>query len=143
MYKPDEYLSVYIHTKLENPNKQILLRQYKASIVEGVDRLVKLGRGRTTISNQSDWDVVDEIIRFFVREWPSEWKEFTDTVPDIRHTRRSGGWSKTKNIMYVASLPWRLERLIQRVFPLHEYNKKFIHSLIKRYKIFKIGGEQN
>lgn len=143
MYIPDKYLGVYIHEKLSKPKKVIVLKQFKKSIVEGVDRLVELGRGRTNISTQSDWDLLDEIVKFFMKEWPGEWKQFADTVPDIRRTRRSGGYSKSGEMRYLAALPNRLERLIQRVFPQHEYSKEFVNRLIKRYKIFKIGGEQN
>jgi hypothetical protein len=44
---------------------------------------------------------------------------------------------------YVGALPNRLERLIKVIFPYQHWNKEFVNKLVKRFKIFKVGGENN
>ena len=134
----DPYAPLYAHEKMVNPDKRIVLRSYKRSVAEGVDRLVELGRGRQSISTDSDWRVLEEVIRFFISEWPDEWSDFEKTIPTIRSTRNDGGLSKTKEIKYVGALPPRLERLIKVIFPNQSWDKKFLYSLVKRFKIFKV-----
>jgi hypothetical protein len=139
----DPFMPLYAYEKLTDPKKNIVLRQYRKSLVEGVDRLVEKARGRQAVATESDWALIEDIIKFFRNEWPDEWIEFENAVPDIRHSRGAGGYSKSKEIKYVGSIPRRLDRLIKKIFPYQQWDKKFVNSLVKRFKIFKVGGEMN
>lgn len=136
----DPYEKLYKYEQVTNPNVVIGYRVHKKSDVEAVDRLVLKSRGRQEVKTESDWQLLGDIITFFADRWPVDWAQFAKAVPDIRTTRRAGGYSKSKEIKYVASLPYKLERLIKTCFPMQQFDKKFVYSLIRRYKIFKIGG---
>jgi hypothetical protein len=139
----DPFTPLYTYEKITNPEKQLVLRAYKKNLVEGVDRLVEKGRGRQSITTESDWALLEEIVKFFIKEWPHEWLDYKKTIPDIRQTRKSGGYNSNKEMKYVGALPNRLERLIKVIFPYQHWNKEFVNKLVKRFKIFKVGGENN
>ena len=69
-----------------------------------------------------------------------EWHEFKTSIPDIRRTRSEGGYSQTKEIKYIASVPPRFMKMVKVIFPAQEWDKKFMTKFIKRFPLFKIGG---
>lgn len=139
--KLDPFLPLYEAEKLMNPSKKMWWIQVRKQDVEDIDRIVELSKGnRDTIKTESDWQVFNELLKFFIYRWPSEFEEFKKTIPQIRATRRDGGYSANKEMMYIASLPPKLERLIKTVFPAQQFNKNFIYKLISRYTIFRVGG---
>lgn len=108
--------------------------------IQAIDQLVKIGRGRQTITSDSDWMVVAKIFEFWTRRWPQEWQEFGSTIKDIRETRlNKQGMSESGDTKYVGALPLRLMKIIQIIFPLQQFNKKFVNNLVKRIKIIKVG----
>lgn len=127
-----------------NPDAPLYYRAFKRGDVEAVDRLVELSHGhRDVVKTDEDWRVLEELIKFYVYRWPDEWKQFKATVPEIRETRRAGGYSQSKEIKYMGALPPRLERLIKRIFPMQQYDKKFTTKLFNKFTVFKVGGEGN
>lgn len=142
--KTDPYMEFYAAHKVMNPEDRLMLRAFRVQDVEDVDKLVQLSRGkRETVKTESDWHVLSELIVFYIQRWPQEWMEFRNTMPDIRKSRNARGYSKSKEIKYVASIPLRLERLIKAIFPMNQFNKKFSYEFIRRFKVFQVGGEQN
>lgn len=141
----DPYMEFYAAHKQLNPQDRIMLRAFRKSDVEDVDELVRISRGnRQTVKTQADWEVVENIIRFYIKRWPQDWAEFARSMPDIRQSRNPGGMSKSKNMVYLAAIPLRLERLIKIIFPFNQVNSKFSHELIRRFgKGFQVGGVQN
>lgn len=139
----DPYVKLYEFEKATKPHLAMVWRQYQQRDVNFVDKLVHLSRGRQTVSTESDWKALEEVIKYYSQRWPEEWREFERTVEDIRLSRSSGGYSQSKEIKYTASIPARLERMIKIAFPHQQFDKKFIAGLVKRYKIFKVGGEKN
>jgi hypothetical protein len=142
--KVDPYLSQYVWEKSVNPDAPIVWRQYQREVVEDVDRLVELAHDKTghreNVASQKDWEVVEELINFFAKKWPKEYWEFRKSIPDIRSSRRDGGYSEHKLMMYVAALPPRLERLIKAIFPAQQFNKQFTWKLIRKFPLLKVGG---
>ena len=137
-------MEFYAAHKTINPQDKITLRPFLKRDVESVDKLVKLSRGsRDYVQTESDWQVICSLIEFFIQRWPNEWMEFRNTMPDIRETRRSGGYSQSKEILYLLALPFRLERLIKIIFPNNKFNKKFSYEFIRRFKAFRVAGEGN
>jgi hypothetical protein len=134
----DPFTPLYTYEKMKDPSKHLVIRAFKKSLVMGVDRLVELARGRDSISTDSDWMVLERVVEFYANEWPEEWAEFVKTIPDIRATRNEKGLSVSKEIKYVGAIPPRLERLIKVVFPHQVWDKKFLYSLVRRFKIFKV-----
>lgn len=140
----DPHLSTYIYVKKTNPKAPIVWRQYERRLVDSVDRLVELAHGeRDLVKSLKDWEIVIEIVKFFADEWPDEWNSFKATIPDIRHTRREGGYSETGEIKYVGAIPPRLMRMIKAIFPLQEFDKRFVNKFVSKFPLFKVGGEQN
>ena len=139
--KPDTFLLFYKLEKEQNPDSKLYWLAMRRKDIEDVDRLVELSHGnRENIKSAEDWKILEEVLAFFVRRWPEEFAQFKTTIPKIRASRKPGGYSDSKEMMYVASLPPRLERLIKSVFPHQQFNKTFIYKLISKYKIFRIGG---
>jgi len=142
--KPDPYMEFYATHKALHPEQPMVLRAFRKQDVEEVDALLALSRGnREAVKTDSDWQVLNELIVFYIRRWPSEWMEFRKTMPGIRQTRGSGGYSASREIRYVASIPLRLERLIKAIFPKNQFSKKFTSEFIRRYKAFQVGGVGN
>ncbi len=142
--KEDPYITMAALQKMEDPESKIFMRAFRAKDVDDVDKLLEISRGnREVVKTDNDWNVLANLVVFYIKRWPSEWEEFRKTLPDIRKSRRAGGYSKTKEILYVASLPFRLERLIKVIFPYQQYDKKFMWEFVKRFKIFRVAGEQN
>ena len=140
--KTDPYIPVYAYEKQQNPNAPIVWRQFERSVVDDVDRIVELAHGnRDEITLESDWEVFEELLKFYSKRWPQEFKEFCQSVKEIRRTRSYKGYSKSKEMMYVGSIPERFMRIVKVVFPKQQFDKKFIWKMVKRYKIFKVGGE--
>jgi len=140
--KPDTFTPFYILEKQRHPDKKLWWLQVRQKDLDDVDKLVALSHGnRDTVQSPQDWDIIEELLKFFVTRWPREWEEFAKVIPQIKGTRRTGGYSKSKEMMYLASLPPRFERLIKAVFPLQQFNKDFIYKLVNKFKVFKVGGE--
>ena len=141
---PDQYEPFYIHEKITNPNAKLYWAQFKRGDVEAVDHLVRLSHGkRERCLTESDWTVLENVFDFFTKRWPKEYQEFKNTIPDIRSTRRAGGLSESGGIKYLAALPPKLERLIKVVFPMQQFDKRFMDKLIRRFRLIKVGGERN
>jgi hypothetical protein len=142
--KPDSYLPFYILEKQQNPQKKMWWLALKQRDVDTIDHLVEISKGkRETVSSAKDWEIMDELLSFFIQRWPNEFNDFKESMELIRQSRLKGGYSRSGEIKYTASLPPRLERLIKAIFPLQQFNKEFIYKLINHYKIFKVGGEKN
>jgi len=140
--KPDSYTPFYILEKQQHPEKKLWWLKVRQRDLDDIDRLVALSHGhREECRSPKDWEIMEALLDFYVNRWPSEWEEFSKTIPQIRVTRRKGGYSQNKEIMYVASLPPRFERLIKAIFPLQSFNKDFIYKLVTKFKVFKVGGE--
>jgi hypothetical protein len=140
----DKYQTLYDFEQANNPDAMIGHAIFRKADVEAVDRLLELSRGnRETVKTDDDWNVLANIIVFYIQRWPEEWAEFRSSMPEIRGTRNAGGYSKTKEMVYLASLPFRLERLIKTIFPNQQYDKKFMYKFIKRFRIFQVAGEGN
>lgn len=140
----DPYLGVYVYEKNTNPKAPLVWKRFKKKHVDSVDRLVELTRGnRETVTSLKDWEIVGEILKFFAEEWPDEFVSFKSSIPEIRSSRRSDGYSESREIRYLAALPPRFERMIKWAFPLQQFDKKFTNKLIKKFPVFKVAGVNN
>ena len=139
----DPHGATYDYKQSEDPTFNPELRVYPKWQVEAVNDLVYRARGADTVKTEKDWNLVAGIVVFFIRCWPEEWEEYRKTLDDIRGSRRSGGYSKDKEMRFVGAMPLRLERLIKACFPDNEFNKNFVNTFVKRFKIFRVGGEGN
>jgi hypothetical protein len=138
--KPDQHLASYVTKKMMEPDTKIVVRSFRRADVEAVDRIVELAHGyRSTITSNEDWRIVEELIKFFIYKWPDQWTEFKSSLSDIKETRRDGGYSESKEIKYVGSLPPKLMGLIKAIFPDQQWDKKFLNKFVNRFKLFKVG----
>lgn len=137
----DPYDTLYaFEASLGTPVKK---RVFRKSDVTAVDRLLEEVGCRQAVSSESDWVALERVLEFYWKAWPGEAKQFHSTIPDIRHTRNSGGYSKSREIKYVGAVPVRLNKLIKVIFPSQQWDKRFVNAFVKRFKLFKVGGELN
>lgn len=142
--KADPYMEFYAAHKAVHPEDRIMLRAFRQKDVDDVDRLMEISKGhREEVKTDSDWNVLANVVVFYIQRWPNEWEEFRKTIPDIRRTRKNGGYSTSREIKYLGAIPLRLERLIKAIFPRNQFNKRFSNQFIKRFGIFQVGGIQN
>ena len=140
----DPFISIYAYEKQTKPEKTLVWRQFKEKDVKDVDRLVELSHGnRDVIKTQKDWEIFGDLVTFYAERWPQEFNEFRQTIKDVRSSRKKDAYSESKEILYVGSLPLRFMRIVKAIFPMQEFNKKFIWNMIKRFPIFKITKEGN
>jgi hypothetical protein len=142
--KPDPFIDNYIYEKQTNPDTKIVLKTFQRNIVDTVDQIVELAHGqRDMVRGESDWKVVEALLLFFSWKWPNEFQEFKAGIPDLRKSRNTGGYSDSKEIKYVCAIPPRFMKLVKAIFPDQEWDKRFTNKFIRRFPLFKIGGEQN
>lgn len=139
MIKPDPYEDLYKFEKMQDPQAAIVLKQFERSIVEEVDHIVEIAHGQhDQVKSEKDWVVVEELVGFWARIWPQEYREFKSAIPVIREAKGKG-YSKSKEILHLGSIPPTLMKLIKAIFPLQEWNKEFCNSFVKRLPLFKVG----
>jgi hypothetical protein len=90
-----------------------------------------------------DWEIVGELVKLFAEKWRSEFEQFKSIIPDIRSTRRAGGYSESKEIKYVGAFPGRLLKLIKAIFPDQQFDKQFVNKFVKKFPLFVVGGKNN
>lgn len=137
-----------IHTEgtLETMNDPDMdYKLYPKPAVDIVDGLVRLtrGRGGDTVTTEYDWKLVEDLVNFWVQQYPKEAKEFFTSVSGIREAREGNkGYSTSKEMQYIASFPsdMRLIKIIRIYFPYQQFDKKFMTKFIRRFPKFKIGG---
>lgn len=140
----DPYISHYIYEKATDPTANIVWKQYEKRLVDKTNRIIELAHGeRDTVKSQSDWDVLGELIKFWTEEFPNEYQEFKASIPDIRGSRNDGGYSKSREIKYLGAMPPRLMKMIKVIFPFQQFDKSFMYKMIKKFPLFKVGGEGN
>lgn len=140
MQTVDPYESMALFQKAQDPSKQIVMRQFKRSDVAAVDKLIELaGESRDVVKTDADWRLVEIIMQFFIERWPQEFKDFYDAIPDIRKLKNDKGYSKTKEIKHVGSLPIRFMKLVQVIFPFQQFDKKFVYKLVRRIPLLAVG----
>ncbi len=139
----DPFMPLYVQKKMEDPNNRFVLRQFRSDDVMFFDKMIQLTQGKTKVVTTQDWDNLREVVTYFAKRWPEEFSEFRKTMEDIRHSRNTGGYSKSREIKYVGALPPRLERIIKKLYIEQEMDKKFMNLLVKKMPVFKVGGENN
>lgn len=141
---PDPYISHYIYEKTVNPQAKLYWKAYRKRQVDMANKIVELAHGeREVVKSGKDWEIVGELLKFFATEWPGEYKQFESTIPDIRASRRAGGYSESGEIRYVGALPLRFMKMIQVIFPFQQFDKQFVNNLVKRIPVLRVGGVNN
>jgi hypothetical protein len=140
----DPLLSAYVYEKMTDPNANIVWKQYEKRLVDRTNRIIELAHGeRDVVKSQSDWDVVNELIKFWYEEYPQEYDEFKSSIVATRRSRNDGGYSSSRETKYVGALPPRFMKMIKVIFPFQQFDKSFVNKLIKRFPMFKVGGVDN
>ena len=140
---PDPYQSLHEFEQSQNPDYDIAYQPIERWKVRAIDDLVGRARGADVVKTEKDWNLVAGCVVFYIKVWPQEWTEFKKSVDNIRVTRGSGGYSKSREFRYVGALPPRLERIIKTCFPNQGFDKTFVNKFVKKFQAFKVGGERN
>lgn len=109
-------------------------------LVQIVDDLVIKSKGREFVQSDSDWKVIEQLMNVFFAFYPEEAQDIVSFVKENRGVLKNNkGYSDSKEIKHLASLPLRLQKMIRICFPLQKFDKKFIYKLIWKYPVFKMG----
>lgn len=118
----------------------IIQRLFRKHDVESVDLILKRAGPRMAVETESDWQIVEMLVNFYSVRFAAEFRGFKSDVIDLRETRGNGGKSKDKEILYLASFPPRLLRMLKIIFPFQQYDKKFMYKFVRKFPTFKVGG---
>lgn len=139
----DSYLPVYEFQKTQEKDFKYQMVPMIKRDVDDADYLTKISQGRDDVVTASDWAVVAKVFEFWTRRWPYEWKEFAESVKDIKDTRaRKDGYSRDQGrsgVRYLAALPPRFERLLKATFPNLTWTRDFVDKLIRNIQIVQVG----
>jgi len=117
-----------------------LVKRVDNDLAELIWRMADYGR-RSKIETEKDWKVIEGLIDLFIARFRFEADEFLTTVKQIRNFKEgTKGYSKNREILHLASLPTRLQKLIKICFPMQQFDKKFMYKFIKRMPVFRVGG---
>jgi hypothetical protein len=115
-----------------------------APSVQAANRLLELRK------NGDIWAVIDEIVRIWEREAPSEYESFLITLEEIKQTRKVtnvgskqfSGVSRTNKGMlrYRLDIPVRVVKMIRALYSPQELvmDTKFYEKLERRFPKFRI-----
>lgn len=98
----------------------------------------RLGRPPGDITSPLFWVMMDNIVQVWRRVFPSEVREFNETVSDQRENERSIMESVKKGFANTYAIPANMYRMVKTFYPLLTMtDKKFIHQFTNRYPFFK------
>lgn len=112
--------------------------------IQAIDYLIKISKGKEKVRSDKDWVILSKVFEWWTRRWPEEWQDFAETIELIKETRlNKSGMSGSGEIKYVGALPPRFERILKTIFPLQEFDKKFVNKLAKKIKITQVGDKKD
>jgi len=103
-----------------------------------IEKLMKLR------DDKKQWEAIDEIVRFFKKFYPIEYKESVDISRGLRKTR-GDKWgrghkdlhkeARQANLRMVMNLPFRLTVIIRKVYTIEElpFDRKFLRIIAEKY----------
>lgn len=144
--------------KVQQMNGEVVLTDNKGNAYRVVprllndfaDALVKIGHGRggvgEQVTNYRDWQVVEEIVRLFVRVYPEIWRDFVegnkiiasnqaDSYGLLRDSSTEKGGEA--QIRQLGSWPFELELMIRTIWPSQKFDKPFIRKFMQKLPMFK------
>lgn len=118
-----------------------LVPREDVELLELIWRMSDYGK-RLKVETDKDWKVIEGLINIYFSRFSYEANDFIDSVKKIKASKSDvKGYSKNREILHIASLPIRLQKMIKVCFPQQQFDKKFIYGMIKRIPGFKIGGK--
>lgn len=87
------------------------------------------------------WDVVDEIVSFWVHGNPDKYDSFITDLEIKKSTRRDAfGSNKAKSIRSTLDVPVRILSMIRSIYHADElpFDKKFFNTIWRRYPAFRV-----
>ncbi len=99
------------------------------------EKLIKLKKEKPM------WDVVDEIIKWWIKSNPKEWRAHLIELSDLKKTRKNKFAStKDKSLRYVLDMPEKIILIIRKLYDVNEcpMDKKWMLTFAKRYPRFLV-----
>jgi len=95
------------------------------------------------VQTDNDWEIVVDLYKFWITEYPEEYKTFYDSVTKYKNEmERSDGIVKDGDAMlqHQLELPEYFYRFLIAVFDKQEshFDRKFVKELSKRIPLFKV-----
>ena len=136
-------------------NEQQLLDQIMPPLGEGmhwrpfskhqvacVDAILKAANGKHgSVESELDWKLLEEMWKIYAWFFPAEVEAFKQSVAETRATRNVGGYSATKEMIYLGAIPGRFMKMVQVIFDTQRFDKKFSNKLVKRLSLFAVASE--
>ena len=94
------------------------------------DKLLKLK------SEKSMWEVIDEVISWWIKTRPTQWKAHLIEIKDLKETR-TNKWASTKDksLRYVLDIPEKIMLIIRKLYNTQEcpMDKRWMLKFARRY----------
>lgn len=130
-------------TKLKVPVKYLTQREIDVDLYQFIENLMKLR------DEKKQWEALDEIVKFFRKFYPVEYKESVDISRGLRMTR-GDEWgrghkdlhkeARKANLRMVMNIPFRLIAIIRRVYDEQElpFDRNFLRKFGSKYPEFLV-----
>lgn len=99
------------------------------------DKLLKLK------TEKPMWDVIDEIIKWWIGSNPKEWKSHLVEIKDLKETRTNKFAStKDKSLRYVLDIPEKIILILRKLYDNQEcpMDKPWMLKFARRYPKFVV-----
>jgi len=99
--------------------------------------------------NKRQWEAIDEVVKFFKKNYPSEYKESVEISKGLRRSR-GDEWGRGDKLLHkishqaslrmVMNIPFRLVAIIRRLYNEEElpFDRKFLIEIGKRHPEFLV-----
>lgn len=125
------------------PVEYLTKRDIDANLYLFIERLMKLRNDKKT------WDTIDEIVRFYRKKYPQEYKESIEISQGLRQSRGDEWGRGDRELHKVAreaswrmllNLPFRLMAIIRKVYNEEElpFDRKFLKKFGTKYPEFLV-----
>jgi len=116
---------------------------FERPIVQAVDALVAFAKAKEAgkiVEREADWEVMEKIFSLWSTMFPHEYESFAEAQKLTRaHQKNALGTAREGEAMiqHQLNIPKSLYGLIVAIYPLQQFDKKFVAQLAKRMPILK------
>lgn len=116
---------------------------YEREFVKFADLVTEMviANGRhATVEDEGDWKIINLLYKGWSIMYPHDVKDFERHMEDVRtHTFVEKGIIKEGEAMmqYLMEVPKPLHDMVCAIYPLQQWDRKFVYGLLERFPGFK------
>ena len=116
----------------------------KVLLIDALIEKAKALKINDYIQTENDWEIVHDLFRFWLTEYPEDYEGFKRSVENIRsNLKRDDGIVKDKDAMmqHQLEIPEKFYLMLVGMFPDQDkhLDEKFVRELARRIPILQIG----